>query len=193
MLAKQRDRYPADLIQREILARNKKALVIYGGYHLGLWPETLRAMIETKYPGSFFVVTPYAGHAEKACSVTFEKTITGWKAPLLATPVVGSTLEQDLMRPGCHAFKPPGGELTAEQKKTMAQAQHNSLGMNGHGLLYLGPRERLGRSSSSPDIYMDLEFRAEIERRHNITSRGQKLEGFNAERSPATTRPFWVD
>lgn len=192
--AGKRDSHPAELIEREILAKDQKALVIYGGWHLGPWADSLRAMVEVKRPNSFFVVMPYSGHAEKACSVAFEKTIKGWKAPSLATPVAGSTLERDLMRPGCHAFAPPKGQLTEEEKKNFADNNRHFMGMNGHGLLYLGPRERLGRASSDPAVYMDMEFRAELERRVRVMSNGNgKLEGYNAERSPATTRPFWVD
>jgi hypothetical protein len=61
----QRDRYPAELIKSQILAKHKKTLVIYGKVHFyGL--ESLKPLVEQSYPGTFFVVNPYMGLPDKA-------------------------------------------------------------------------------------------------------------------------------
>ena len=57
---KERDNHPADIISREILSKGKKALVIYGAAHMGLFGANkyfnLRAQIDAKQPGAWFVV-----------------------------------------------------------------------------------------------------------------------------------------
>ena len=69
---KERDNHPADLISREILSKGKKALVIYGTAHLGLFGArkyfNLRAQTDAKQPGAWFVVVPYVGYLEKPCT-----------------------------------------------------------------------------------------------------------------------------
>lgn len=71
-----RDDAPAAIIEREILGRGKKALVIYGGLHFsplpsppGLPPHPgLKGLIEARHPGAFFIVEPYAGFIQPGCS-----------------------------------------------------------------------------------------------------------------------------
>jgi hypothetical protein len=72
----QRDSYPAAIIKREILAKGKKALVIYGNAHFGmpglpveLGPiRFLRDVVEEDHPNAFFIVMPYWGFLQKDCS-----------------------------------------------------------------------------------------------------------------------------
>ena len=72
-----RDGHVAGLIEREILSRGRKALVIYGGFHFVTDPAILAeekpgyasmaAIIERKHPGAIFGVETYTGLANKAC------------------------------------------------------------------------------------------------------------------------------
>jgi hypothetical protein len=187
----QRDSYPATIIKREILAKGKKALVIYGGAHFDnpdmrpVDPKTgdpipakvLRNWVEEDYPNAFFIVLPYWGFVQKACSAAFEQTYRDWPIPALAFPVRGSTIEDALRTPGCHAA-PPGAifimpnrteaEL-AEIRAKVAIAEENMLsGMNGDALLYLGAAATLTRTPQEPSIYLDAAYRAEINRRNQI-------------------------
>jgi hypothetical protein len=105
-ILRQRDSYPASLIEQEILQKGKKALVIYGTFHFfgsqGLW-----GLVSQSHPGAFIRVTPYTGYVEKNCSEDFESQIAGWPLPALATPVQGTTLATQLKKADCH-FNPPG-------------------------------------------------------------------------------------
>lgn len=56
-------------------------------------------------------------------------------------------------------------------------------------LLYLGPRDRLTQSPRDPDIYLDLDFRAEIERRNQLQA-GKPLGGSTTRQNPVAPRPF---
>lgn len=167
-LAKQRDTYPADLIEQQVLAKNRKALVIYGSGHFGIFPPdfpmggaNLRMLIDAKHPGALFVVTPYGGYAQKDCAARFERHIKGWPVPALVTPIRGTTLEKDIWRPGCNPMTKP-----ADMPDAFFEASgRNYLGLTGDALLYLGPRKSLVTGPRDPDIILDLDYRAEIDRR----------------------------
>lgn len=182
----QRDSHPAALIKREILAKGKKALVIYGGAHFGmpglpveLGPvEFLRDLVEEDYPDAFFIVVPYWGFLQKDCSAAFEQTHHDWPTPAMAFPVRGSTIEDALRRTGC-AVERPGNTTISLPNKTEAELAELQAkvatafldmlsGINGDALLYLGPAATLTRTPQEPSIYLDAAYRAEINRRNQI-------------------------
>jgi hypothetical protein len=188
----QRDSYPATLIKREILTKGKKALVIDGGghfkYDVPVDPKTgdpiagpgkiLGTLIEDDYPNALFIVLPYWGFIQRACSEAFEQTYRDWPIPALAFPVRGSTIEDALRKPGCHASSPNAMNIImpnrteaelANIRAQFALADENMLsGMNGNALLYLGPAATLTRTPQEPSIYLDAAYRAEINRRNQI-------------------------
>jgi hypothetical protein len=187
-LLKQRDTYPAELIGREILAKNKKALVIYEMGHLGIRPRkpSLRMLIDARHPGAMFVVTPYLGYAQKECAARFERHIKGWPIPSLATPIRGSTLEKDIWRKGCNPMAKPK-DMPDE---LWEDSGRNYLGLNSDALLYLGPRKSLVTEPRSLDIILDLEYRAEMDRRMMIYT-GKPLGPPNTANN--VPQPFFKD
>ncbi|MGE0450298.1 MAG: hypothetical protein AB7Q29_12040 [Vicinamibacterales bacterium] len=182
----QRDSYPAALIKREILAKGRKAVVIYGNVHFGmpgipaeLGPVSfLRDIVEQEYPGAFFVVMTYWGFVQKDCSAAFERTHQDWPIPALACPLRGTTIEGALRTTGC-AVSPPlevsftlpnktDAELAELRTRVALAQQEMSSGVNRDAMLYLGPVGMLTRTPQEPSIYMDAAYRAEINRRHQI-------------------------
>jgi hypothetical protein len=163
-LLNQRDSYPAELVSREILAKNKKALLIYGGGHFGIFPDSspnLRSMLDASHPGALFVVSTYVGYAQKDCAARFERHIKEWAVPSLAEPIRGSALEADIWSPGCNPqTRPP--DMKDEFFETSGR---NYLGLTSDALLYLGPRKSLVYGPRALDIILDLNYRAEINRR----------------------------
>ena len=170
-LLAQRNSYPAEIINSQLLGKKKKALVIYGTFHF-YGSTSLRALVEVRHPGAFFVATPYTGFDEKSCSDTFEKIIRNWPQPAFATPVHGSSLEIQLRARGCHSLSPSefklGPNASEKEKRNRENLEDQSSGVSANALLYLGPAAALTRSTSSPDIYLDLDFRREIDRRNLI-------------------------
>ena len=141
VLVKRRDSHPAGLIEREILAKGKKALVIYGAAHLGVYPgyENIRALMDKDHPGALFTVSPYIGYGQKGCAARFERHIHKWPAPSLVSPIRGSALEKDIFRKGCNAFPKPKDGNDAD----FASSGPNNLGLNSDALLYLRVRARV--------------------------------------------------
>jgi hypothetical protein len=202
-----RDRYPADLIEKEILAKSKKALLIYGHFHMappapfapvpppGLPPfgKNITETIKQFHSNAFFVVVPYVGYYEGSCSAGFERKIRGWPIPALVTPVRGTSLETELRRVGCQVFGPGSntfaGNLSETQKaQNLVHMEEVELGIAVDGLLYLGPAATLTYAPSAPDIYLDAEYRREMERRYRIMI-GKPLDSNIDLLTPQPVRP----
>jgi hypothetical protein len=174
-----RNQYPADLIKTTILAQKRKALVIYGAAHL-FGNASLKALVEQSYPDSFFVVTPYFGFTDRACSEAFESKIRAWPNVALATPVRNSALEEEIHSPGCHFvgasnFTFDNTATEAQKAKAVADIDDKLSGVAGNALLYLGSATRLTQSPIAPDLYLDVEFRKEIGRRFQIITGGPMI------------------
>jgi len=178
ILENQRDSYPAALIEREVLAKGKKALVIYGSGHFGKYPGgmalsspvvsqrslNMRALLDNRHPGALFVIVPYLGYTTAACAEEFEKSFPNISAPSLIFPIRGSTLEADVAGPGCYPIaKIP--QVTQEEYELSA---HQFAGLDSDALLYMGARKSLMVSPMVPDLYLDLEYRAEMDRRMRL-------------------------
>jgi len=187
-LVVQRDTYPAQLIETEILAKGKKALLIYGTGHFGRYPDppNLRALMDRAHPGALFTVTPYVGYAQKDCAARFERHIKGWPTPSLVTPIRGSTLEKDVWRKGCNAYAKP----KEQADEIFNNSGPNNLGLNLDALLYLGPRKEMVFGPRDPDILLDTDYRAEMNRRM-ILGTGEPMGPPNTARN--VPQPFFTD
>lgn len=198
-LFEERDSYPADLIAAQILAKKKKALVIYGTNHF-FAEKRLGTLIEQRHPGAFFFVTPYFGFIEKHCSDAFETAIRDWPEPALASPVRDSNLKELVRAPGCHfwpasAFSFPPNESDVEKAKEITAVEDWNSGIAGDALLYLGPASSLTRSPIAPDLYLDADFRKEIDRRAFIIN-GQHITWptvWNNPVSPSYIHSYRID
>lgn len=140
-----RDSHPADVIEREILAKQRKALVIYGHAHLTGGPA-LRGRVEARHPGAFFVVVPYsAAHRPPGCASLLEQT-----GPILSKPV--------LAMPG------PAGASGALRECLMRGRQ------SFDAVLLFGPPDTLPRGPYMPDYVLDTALRLEMQRRGQLGS-----------------------
>jgi hypothetical protein len=190
-IVEQRDRFTADLIEGELLAKGKKALVIYGSGHLldersrGGEPS-MRMLLDAKAPSALFTVTPYIGYFEKACEDRFDRHIKNWPIPAIVTPIRGSSLESDMWRKGCSPFPKPSDLPQA----TFDEMNRKTLGLFSDALLYLGPRKTLLNGPRDLDIILDVDFREEINRRELLRT-GRPLAPPNT--ADNVPKPFFDD
>ena len=180
-LSEQRDTTPAGIIEREILGKGQKALVIYGGSHFFSMPSPpgrpenpgLRGLVERDHPGAFYVIQPYAGFMQPGCSAELEAA-TRWPLSSLVSPIKGSSLEAGLLRPGCSFGPPPSPPPGAPPipAEVLARIQAPFLrifaGVDADALLYLGPAYSLTSSPDDPSVTTDPAYYAEIKRRLSI-------------------------
>jgi hypothetical protein len=180
-LSRGRDAIAVALIEREVLARGKKALVIYGFPHFqdfelhesGVQPvESIGVLLARKHPGALFTVQGYAGLPDHGCAARLEDRIRDWPRASLASPVKGTWLATAMYGPQCHGLpyvlRPPGTPepvFTGEALGRMEKAVRDGL---PDGLLYLGPKNTLIRSPILPDTYSDLAYFKELSRRSEV-------------------------
>jgi hypothetical protein len=159
------DRFPADLIEQQILEKNRKALVIYGTFHFYDKGE-LAELIRQRHPGALFVITPYTGFVDKSCSDVFELKAVDWPIPAIAA-VRGNELDQQTPDAACHILDASNfAGMTEVQRANIRSAMESQTSLLvGNSVLFLGPARALTKSPLSPDLYLDPEFRKENDRR----------------------------
>jgi hypothetical protein len=158
-----RDRHMAQVVEREVLARGRRALLLAGTAHVvrvipPRWtpsgPDPLTAVnhIEARWPGSIYAIIVHVGFKDR--NSAYEPRLCDWPVPALA-PLRGTwlgALEAGLVL---------GSGEAAYRSVTLADA--------ADAYLYLGPRDSLTASHPNPAIYRgDPEYVAELARRHLI-------------------------
>jgi hypothetical protein len=84
-----RDLHASEVIRREVLAKNEKALVVYGGYHL--WRKNPKSIVALLADVKVFVVVPET----RRDLTTFQTDIATWAVPSL-TMLKGTALAMSL-------------------------------------------------------------------------------------------------
>jgi hypothetical protein len=175
-----RDQHYARVVEDEVLAKGRKALLIAGGSHFNRNGDSpmnnAGGLIERGRPKSLFIIIPHSGFLEQ--TEQLNPRLESWPKPSLA--ILKGTwlgaLDASLAmfdvasRDGGKCFyNPNAGTSLAD----MADAY-----------LYFGPGDSLTRSLPSPDLYKDEAYVNELKRRH-------KLMGSNFD--PAPTVAYIID
>ena len=177
----QRDEHAAALIDREILAQHKKALIIYGPGHFFSAPPrpaSLGHLIKRDHPGSLFILATYAGYADPSCVARLEAKMKTWTAPVVASPIAGTWLDAALRDCADRVqFPPPvlgapalSPERLARREAIMAKARLEASGALADAFLYLGPSASLTRTPYEQALYLDESYLREATRRRSIVS-----------------------
>ena len=166
-----RDTHAPKIVIDEILSQDKKALVIYGTGHFqrGFAGQSLLDLIEIDFPGSLFLIVPYVGFVDAACTIAFEAQFDSWPAPALVSPIKGTTLEDVLRLPEFRVLDLGSiDEMQEPSEAQLARLESVAAGLTADALLYLGPATSLITSPIDPSIYLDLDFLKEISRRSEL-------------------------
>jgi hypothetical protein len=171
-----RDSHPAKLIVEKILARERRALVIYGGAHFFSqppMPESITSLVEREHPGAFYLVTVYRGFATAACDGAFEAKAQSWSVATLVAPIEGTWIERSLRDPDCAARRPtlvlpPGGKAPPLDPQREARRIEVFSGVRADGLIYLGRAAELHEAPSVRADYLDDVYLAEMARRQAL-------------------------
>ena len=121
----QRDRHPADLIQREVLAKGRRALLIYGDGHYQAHderpPRSLGGLVEANGTRPFFITAAFHDLTQA------QPDVSTWPAPRLA--LLRGTAIGALPYESFFGSKPPGTYWAA----------HARIEDHYDAILYLGP------------------------------------------------------
>jgi hypothetical protein len=173
----QRDLHYARVVEREVLARGRKALLIIGGAHLERRPPPgddpkaamMLQILERQHPGKTFVVMAHLGFGDR--NAALEPRLASWPRPSLAL-LQGTWLgnleaagigimDVVMIKDGKPAEEKPPKPETLEDK--------------ADAYLYLGPRDALTMEPRSPDLFRDDAYLRELNRRHRLIV-GQPLD-----------------
>lgn len=160
----QRDTFPAELIQREVVAKKRHALVIYGGMHLQR--RNLAANYETDGLAATLVSAFERGSGTRAFTIwtnegieKFQADMLGWPAASVAllrgtalgaidfSTFVGGNTPRIAIRDGKPDFA--AGPIPRDQWRTLAiEEQFDAL-------LYLGPISTMTVSAPTGNVCAD--------------------------------------
>jgi hypothetical protein len=193
-----RDSHAADVIVRNILAKGRKALIIYGSAHFDLtqsWENealaliaaadpggpmsktqdaTLRDLIEKQYPGRMFVAQAYRGFADTTCMHHFEQRMGAWPMPALAIDIAGTTVDEDMrkcLKPRSTRMNFPPSVPPDVQQRVRDLVLANADRDNpllADSVLFYARAGDLTRSPTFLELTLDEEWRAELDRRNRI-------------------------
>jgi len=178
-----RDSYPADLIQREVLAKHRRALVVYGSGHLQR--KQMLANYEMSHPLAQTIVSLLERTGEISVFTIKTETVTdlrsvqadvsSWPTPsltLLRGTILGEADFTTYWPPVASRFKVADGKLVPiprEEWRTLRMEEQFDA------LLYLGPPSDITISRLSPALCADREY---MEMRlGRIALEGPKIEG----------------
>jgi len=160
-----RDEHAADVVEREVLAKQHRALLIFGSGHVtrdsafnkyGVKPDrkttpNVAELLEARHPRSIFLIW---AHMSGWKTSELDPRLASWTNPALAR-LAGTWL-------GASAVGPAGESPTLEQL--------------ADGFLYLGPTRLLTISRPSLRLYRDAAYLRELLRRNEIQGGSNSAE-----------------
>jgi hypothetical protein len=180
-----RDEHFFQVIDREVIGKNRKALLIVGGAHLyrhwwnpfatGPTSPNLIDLLDQKAKGSVFVIMV---HTFLERNANLEGRLKGWNAPImtdLSGTWLGLTSADPLMETSAERGFPDG---------TVARAKVNAyLGLTLQNLadayLYLGAMESLTASTPTPAFFAaNPDYVAELKRRFRLVNGGELTDSY---------------
>jgi hypothetical protein len=194
-VAEQRDSHFAEIVQREVLKKNRCALLVAGSAHLlrgltaqgGAKRSNAGAILAARPGNSLFVIDPLILPPDPARDPLTRRvlaSIGNWSSPALALlegTWLGAT--SDSVRPWVNA----SAHLAAKPEGARYAAQADAV-------LYLGPGELLTASQADPTLYGTGEYVEELRRISkvmNSSGRPTDLAGDGLRRARAG--PSWFE
>jgi hypothetical protein len=168
-LARQRDAHYAGVVEREVLARGRRALLFAGSGHLlrgirdNFKQPNAATLVEKQRPGKLFVADPLIlppGAAGDGLLRRVQASTADWGRPscaLLAGTWLGALTESS--RPWVNGMAYRAADAAAARYGAQADA-----------VLYLGSGEALTASRADPAIYRSGDYAAQLRRLSEVLS-----------------------
>jgi hypothetical protein len=201
-----RDPHIAAVMQSEVLAKHRKALMLFGTAHLFHVGDTAVALYEKNFPGTTLVIADHTGFGNwtglARYNNGFEARFASWPLPSLVMNLKGTWLADLLDQTyssGNITFGPMNnGRLPAapaSPRGTFAAVPEEALAKFStmvDAYLYLGPRDRLLNEPTPAEAVLDKDYMAELGRRAALT--GTATDDADLERiSARDANPFFYD
>ena len=155
-----RDSHFAGVVEKEVLSKGRKALLITGGAHLvrGVSTNNTTGHIERLRPHSMFIVIPHSGFTER--NEELESRLASWK-PRTLSSIKGTWLGS--LHPGLRWPQMAKDKL----KGPDAPNRDPKLEDVADAWLFVGLRDSLTEVLPHPRIYRD-DYWNELNRRHMV-------------------------
>jgi hypothetical protein len=169
----------AGVIEREVLGKNRKALLIIGGGHIhqkrslaakakdgpGSAP-LLVELLDARHPRKLFTIMAYDGFGDPGVIEEFDRKLMSWPVPSIVRlndSWVGSIDAATLLSVGVK--KVVNGKISDEVVRVAEGVPLRDL---ADAFLYLGPRKSMTRSMPPESFFADTEYLKELSRRMMI-------------------------
>jgi hypothetical protein len=164
-----RDGHFTSVVEKEVLGKGRKALLISGTAHLRrcclAGPLGVTARVEKSHPGTMFVVMPHQGFQER--NEELEARLASWPKPGLA--LVKNTwlgnLSPDLIFPVMYMRTSPDSPRVPAPSPFKGMMIQDATDV----YLYLGPKASLRYDSIPPEVQRDEAYQRELERRRQLS------------------------
>ena len=202
----QRDPTIAAVMEKEVLSKHRKALMLFGTAHLFHVENTAVGIYEKDYPGVTLVIADHVGFGNwtplDKYNNDFEARFGAWPLPSLVLELKGTWLADLLDKTyssGNVTFgMTDGGKLPAgpvKPKGTFAAVPveaESKFSEMVDAYLYLGPRDLLLNEPTPAEIFLDKDYMTELQRRAAIMGGGPITDEANPEKvSERDSSPFF--
>ena len=204
-----RDPVIASVMEKEVLSKHRKALMLFGALHLYhnhanhagpmLFASAVEAY-EKNYPGSTFVIADHAGFGSHSpmekYNDEFESRMAAWPIPSLVENLLGTWLADLLDK-----TYSPGGTIVifrigkdGKRTETSIDSRGVSFSRMADAYLYLGPRDLLLKAPNPAEVFLDKDYMAEMKRRAAILGPDPVTDQADPEKiSDRDYSPFFYD
>jgi hypothetical protein len=203
-----RDISIASVMEKEVLSKHRKALMLFGTAHLFHEENTAVGLYEKDHPGVTLVIADHTGFGNwtplEKYNDQFEARMASWPVPSLVQEVKGTWLADLLdmtFSTGNVIFgvadggKLPGGP--AKPKGTFSEPLPEAnfkFSKMVDAYLYFGPRDLLLNEATPSEIVLDKDYMAELQRRAAIVGEGPIADQTNPKNiSDRDSNPFFYD
>jgi hypothetical protein len=203
-----RDTSIASVMEKEVLSKHRKALMLFGTTHLFHEENTAVGLYEKDYPGVTLVIADHTGFGNwtplEKYNHQFEARMAAWAVPSLVQEVRGTWLADLLdmtFSTGNITFgvadngKLPSGPVKAKGTfSELPDPAEFKFSKMVDAYLYLGPRDLLLNEPAPSEILLDKDYMAELQRRAAIVGEGPIADQTNPDNIfDRDSNPFFYD
>jgi hypothetical protein len=169
----ERDNTTASVMEKEVLSKHRKALMLFGTFHLFHGVQNAVSTYEKNYPNVTFIITE-VGYFSAISAASSANSFIGWQFPSLAK--IKNTWIADF---GLDKFFPPPVMIDRNCHATseLPKSLQKPIGELVDAVLYLGPGDLRLKEQLPADIALDIDYRSELQRRESFA-------GFPGARTP---------
>ncbi|MEG9436240.1 hypothetical protein JAO29_08690 [Edaphobacter sp. HDX4] len=185
-----RDASIASVMEREVLSKHRKALMMFGTFHLLHGAPDAVSIYEKNYPNVTFVIAD-SGLFNTGSTASPENPFIGWQPGSLAK--IRNTWIADL---GINSFFPPPIMIDQDckVKSEFPKEMQQNMGKIVDAILYLGPQDLRLKEQMPADIALDIDYMTELQRRESLTgfpgAKTRTLEEINRQIVNSASNPL---